>query len=231
MTRPKTAFVLGAGLGTRLRPLTLNTPKPMLCIKGRPLIERIFDKILDSSINDILINTHHAPQVYCDHFKGEFYKAARLKFIHEETLLDTGGALKNALEFIDTESGILVYNGDILSGANIAKFLDFFENSTESVALMLRDSGANKNVAVKDGHVCDMRFLLKNDFEKTAQFTGIFAARGEFFKFLKEEPRAIFSTVDIFLKMIQKSPLSIAAYFDNSDWNDIGTLAEYERLK
>lgn len=226
-----TAFVLGAGLGTRLRPLTQNTPKPMLKIRGRPLIEIIFDALIGAGMRRIIVNTHHASEAYKAHFTENSYRGAELKFIHEPLLLDTGGALKNALPLFRDSGGILVYNGDILSDIKLADFLEKFEASAACAALVLRDGGPNKNVSVKGGFVCDMRFALKSDFDRLAQFTGVFAARGEFFRLLEQEEGQIFSTVDIFLKLIKKDPHSLLAHFDNSAWSDIGTLEEYERLK
>lgn len=231
MLRPTKAFVLGAGLGTRLRPLTNDTPKPMLNIKGRPLIELIFDKLVDVGIEEIIVNTHHAPEVYKAHFKSDIYKGAKLRFIHEPVLLDTGGALKNAFQYLDKKCGVLVYNGDILSDVNLDKFLTSFANTQSPVSLVLRDFGENKNVSVNSSYVCDMRFKLKTDYEKLAQFTGIFAAKNDFFNLLEAEKKQIFSTVDIFLELIKSDPKSISAHFDNSDWNDIGTLKEYEKLR
>ncbi len=231
MQKIDTAFVLGAGLGTRLRPLTENTPKPMLKIGGRPLIEIIFDKLLAAGVRKIIVNTHHASSVYAEYFKGDSYRGAKLQFIYEPTLLDTGGALKNALPLLDEHRGVLVYNGDILSDVNISAFLEKFALSNEPASLVLRDCGSNKNVSVKGDWVCDMRFALGASFDKTAQFTGIFAARGEFFELLKSKSEAIFSSVDIFLKLIKSSPCSISAHFDNSAWDDIGSIEVYEKLR
>ena len=231
MPQIDTAFVLGAGLGTRLRPLTQNTPKPMLKIRGRPIIEIIFDALIGAGIRRIIVNTHHASEVYKAHFTESSYGNAELKFIHEPVLLDTGGALKNALPLFRDSKGILVYNGDILSELNLPDFLEKFESSATCAALVLRDVGPNKNVSVKGGFVSDMRFLLKSDFDKLAQFTGVFAARGAFFRELEQKEEQIFSTVDIFLKLIKKDPHSLLAHFDNSAWSDIGTPQEYEKLK
>ena len=127
MSKLKTAFVLGAGLGTRLRPLTLDTPKPMLPVGGKPLIEHIFGNLAAAGFEQIIVNTHHAAQKYAQYFSSPKFKGASLRFVHEEELLDTGGGLKNILDFIDFESGALVYNGDIFWEGDIKKFADFFE--------------------------------------------------------------------------------------------------------
>lgn len=231
MGKIKTAFVLGAGLGTRLRPLTLNTPKPMLPIKGKPLIEHIFDSLIASDIENIIVNTHHAHQRYSEYFTKPNFKGAKLTFVHEPELLDTGGGLKNILPIIDTEGGILVYNGDIFWEGDISKFLNSVEESQGVASLVLRDDGANRNVAVKDNCVVDMRSTLGAKYDKMMQFTGIFACKKEFLNFVKNIVQEKFSTVHALLEIIKLGTSPINAYTDNSPWTDIGTIPEYEKIK
>lgn len=230
MERIETAFVLGAGLGTRLRPLTLDTPKPMLPIKNVPIIERIFDSLIDAGIKQIVVNTHHCAHKYQEYFRSPTYKGASLKFVHEEELLDTGGGLKNILTYIKNAKSLLIYNADILFYGDISKFIEDFEREENlSASLILRDLGENKNVSVKDGFVSDMRFSLKNEYEKTMQFTGIFAASETFLTAAKNYEKQKFSTVELLLNEIQKNPKSVKAYTDNSAWTDIGTPSEYQK--
>ena len=231
MPKLKTAFVLGAGLGTRLRPLTSDTPKPMLPVGGKPLIEHIFEKLTAAGFEEIIVNTHHAAEKYAQYFSSPEFRGAKLRFAHEEELLDTGGGLKNILKFLDFESGVLVYNGDIFWDGDIKKFAQFFEKTPCPAALVLRDEGANKNVEVGGGFVKDMRSALGVKGEKSMQFTGIFACRKEFLALIKSTPRKKFSTVEALLELIKNSPDSVAAYSDNSPWTDIGTISEYEKIK
>ena len=133
--------------------------------------------------------------------------------------------------YLDFESGVLVYNGDIFWEGDIKKFAEFFEKTPCPAALVLRDEGANKNVSISGGFVKDMRFSLGAKGEKSMQFTGIFACRKEFLQIIKSYPQKKFSTVEALLELIKKSPDSVAAYTDNSPWTDIGTINEYEKIK
>lgn len=231
MAKLETAFVLGAGLGTRLRPLTADTPKPMLKVKGKPLIEHIFEKLTAAGIKNIIINTHHAPQKYLEYFASPYYGGAKITFVNEPELLDTGGGLKNILPLFCRESGILVYNGDIFWEGDISKFIRHFEESKKSASLILRSEGANKNVAIKNGCVSDMRFEIGARYDKLMQFTGIFACKKEFLDIVKNTPQKKFSTVKSLLEMIKLDENSVEAYEDNSNWTDIGTPSEYEKIK
>lgn len=230
MEKPTTAFVLGAGLGTRLRPLTDSTPKPMLEVRGRPLIERIFDSLAAAGISRIIVNTHHAAWRYAERFASGTHAGAELEFVHEPELLDTGGGLKNVLDRIDFESGAAVYNGDIFSGIDMRAFLDSFASGPDDASLVLRRDGPCRNVSVRGGRVCDIRFLLGAQYDAAMQFSGIFAARGEFLKFVEEFPRSRFSTVEAISGYIARGG-SVGMWEDSSFWSDIGTPEEYERLK
>ena len=199
----KTALVLGAGLGTRLRPLTGDTPKPMLPIGGRPLIERIFDNILPLGVERIIVNTHHCPEKYREHFAENKYGSVEIVFVHEPVLLDTGGTIKNIAPLLENDTPLFVHNGDILYEADFFNFAHNSIHSNTAVDLLLRTEGPVKNVAVKDGKVTDMRGLLNAEHDNLMQFTGVFIAKPKFISKAKEFEKDVFSTVDIFIELIK----------------------------
>jgi len=224
MKKIRTSFILGAGLGTRLRPLTNALPKPLLSIKGRPCIEHIFDSHIAAGIERIIVNTHHIPAAYKKFYPENRYKSAELIFVNEKILLDTGGGVKNIKKFIANEDSILIQNGDIFFDGNLKSFLESHKKNT---LLLLRNTGVIKNVSVTKNNIVDMRFTFKNAYEKTAQFTGIYIANKDFLTRAFNYPKKIFSAVDIFLEMI-KSKETLNAFFDDkSFWCDIGSIDDY----
>ena len=237
MSKIRTALILGAGFGTRLRPLTSILPKPLLEVRGRPLILSIFDSLVDAGIKRLIVNTHHLAGRYLEFFEkfrdGDgriIYRGVPVSISHEPEILDTGGAIKNILPIIGDEDSILVYNGDIISQTDIPALLRSAESSTASAILCLRESGAIKNVSVEGTKVRDMRFILRANFEKSAQFTGIFAAKKSFLEAVKSRSGKVFSTIDVLIDLLKKNPDSIDAHFDGSPWEDIGTLDSYKEL-
>src|SRR3954468_23481704 len=93
------AFVLAAGAGTRLRPLTYETPKPMVPVVNRPVIHHVLDNLLRHGVQDVMVNLHaHAEQVrgYCG--DGSRW-SLKVQYSHEPKLLGTAGAIKKAEEF------------------------------------------------------------------------------------------------------------------------------------
>src|SRR5438093_12070390 len=108
------AFVLGAGLGTRLRPLTDDLPKPLVPIFQKPLITFALDHLIDIGITKFFVNTHHRPERFAEYFATSMYRERRIEFFHEAVLLETAGGIANIAGSLSREP-LLVYNGDILT--------------------------------------------------------------------------------------------------------------------
>src|ERR1700740_2121101 len=101
--RIRTAFVLGAGLGTRLRPLTDLVPKPLLPIFGKPIISFALDHLIAHGVERFVINTHHLPEQLNRLFDSGFYRGREVHLIYEPALLETGGGIRNAAGLIGDE--------------------------------------------------------------------------------------------------------------------------------
>src|SRR5258708_6716594 len=126
------AFVLGAGLGTRLRPLTDDLPKPLIPIFQKPLITFALDHLIDVGITKFFVNTHHRPERFTEFFGRDaalrrpggrpsgpslhlgFYRDHEITFQYEPERLETGGGIKNIEKLLGTEP-FIVYSGDLLT--------------------------------------------------------------------------------------------------------------------
>jgi dTDP-glucose pyrophosphorylase len=117
-----TAVVMAGGFGMRLRPLTEDTPKPMLQVNGRPMLEISIEKLIRSGANRVVISTHYLPEKIVNHFGNGDRFGVPIEYIHEETPLGTGGALSR-LSCKDNTT--LVFNGDILTTLDIGMFLAY----------------------------------------------------------------------------------------------------------
>src|SRR3954469_15465050 len=106
------AFVLGAGLGTRLRPLTDDIPKPLMPIFHKPMITFALDHLLECGVRNFVINTHHLAEQFQQTFASGEYAGASVKLVHEPVLLETGGGIKNAQPLL-APAPFIVYSGDI----------------------------------------------------------------------------------------------------------------------
>jgi mannose-1-phosphate guanylyltransferase len=229
--RYKTAFILGAGLGTRLRPLTERVPKPLLDIGNRPVIAHVMDHLLTVGVDRFIVNTHHCPEVYRLKFPDGQYRGIPISFRHEPVLLDTAGGLKNIEDLIDGDEAILCYNGDVLADLPLQNLPLSHEQNRPEATLILRSHGPVLNVNVNSqGEVCDIRHTYHNPGIRSYLFTGIYAVETTMLKNI--EAGKIESIISIFLQRIKDKPGSIMGIvIDDGNWQDIGSLAIYERLR
>lgn len=133
------AFVLGAGLGTRLKTLTERRPKPLIPIHGKPLITFVFDQLIAAGIGEIVVNSHHCHEEYERAFPDGIYRGARLIFEYEPVLLETAGGIKNVERHMGGEA-FLVYNGDVLTNVPVEKAIEHHQCSGNEVTMVLRIS-------------------------------------------------------------------------------------------
>jgi len=239
-------FILAAGLGEGLRPITDYIPKPLIPILGKPVLETIFEKVSSLPVNRIGINLHHKKEIIENWIKqSDFSK--KVELFPEDPILGTGGALKNAEAFLCNNT-FLVHNSDIISDIDLEKLVEFHLSSKNLLTLAVHDYPEFNNLVINKNEYliavqkeilkqvqndikrenilsCRTRFGISNaSSENLRAFTGIAVYSPEFLKFL---PPGISSVVDAWLKVIA------AGYkigtFDVSGcyWNDIGRPARY----
>jgi NDP-sugar pyrophosphorylase family protein/aminoglycoside/choline kinase family phosphotransferase len=227
----RTAFILGAGLGMRLRPLTENCPKPLLPVGGRPLITYAMDHCLSIGVSRFIVNTHHCAAAYDEAFSDRHWRGTPILFRHEPVLLDTAGGIKNIEDLLEEDDKtILVYNGDILSDLPLSRLLEAHAAAGCEVTLALRSNGPLRNVCLDTStKICDFRDILGNMGVRRCLFTGISIVEKRFFRRLT--PGKVESTIPVFAEMIRDAPGSVAsAVIDEGSWEDIGDPEAYAQI-
>jgi mannose-1-phosphate guanylyltransferase len=119
------AIILVGGEGTRLRPLTYRTPKPMVPIAGIPFLARTMEKLYNAGINDVVLAAGYMPQAITDYFGDGSALDMRIAYALEETPLGTAGALKNCEAYI--AGAFFVFNGDILTSLDLRAMMRYHE--------------------------------------------------------------------------------------------------------
>lgn len=135
-------ILLVGGFGTRLKPLTNETPKPMLPVGGLPVTEHQLLAAKKAGINTVVLATSYLAEVFTPYFGDGSKWDMKLLYAEENEPLGTGGAIRNAASLVDfagTNEEFVIFNGDVLSGHNIAAQLDFHRANQADVTLHLID--------------------------------------------------------------------------------------------
>jgi len=225
---PEHAFILGAGLGTRLRPLTNDFPKPLVPVWNKPLISYAFDHLMaDLGVSRFMVNTHHCPGEYSKVFLENSYRDCDLNFRHEPVLLDTAGGIDNIRDWLPQDKSFIVYNGDILTDLPLRRAWESHHENRDVATLLLRSEGDELRVGWDEasGKVVDLRGELNPDWPHRFQFTGIYILSPRFWEFI--EPGKIESIVIAFLRAIQGGNRIGGIVIDEGQWSDLGERDSY----
>lgn len=135
------AMILCAGLGTRLKPWTLEHPKALVPVAGVPMLKRVSDRLCSMGFDDQTVNVHHFASQIVDYLSENNLKVNHVNISDEsECLLDTGGGILHAENFLSSDSEpFLVHNVDILSDADLRSLYDEHKKSQRDVTLLVSD--------------------------------------------------------------------------------------------
>ena len=222
MTTITKAFVLGAGLGTRLRPLTETTPKPLIPIFNKPLITFALDHLISVGVKSFVINTHRLAEQFGQHFGGGKYYGHDVTLVHEPDLLETGGGIKNAERFLKHEP-FITYSGDILSDVNLQLLIEEHFRAGNHVTLGLRNTGLASAVALKARRVVDIS--SRYGIPGTHDFANIAIWNGEIFA--RINPNTKISFIPVLGEWIGSGGKIGGVVLDEGKWFNIGSSADY----
>ena len=131
------AILLVGGFGTRLMPLTKNTPKPMLTVAGIPVTEHQITMAKSAGITEIVLATSYLSEVFTPYFGDGSKWGIKIKYAVEKEPLGTGGAIRNAAQLLDTHESVVVLNGDVLSSHNLTEQIRQHESHDADITLHL----------------------------------------------------------------------------------------------
>lgn len=135
----RSAILLVGGRGTRLAPLTNNTPKPMLQVAGVPFTEHQIDKARSAGITEIVLATSFKAELFEPYFGDGANFGISIKYAVEEVALGTGGAISNAAAMLEGSGPVAIFNGDVLSKHDLDGQFKFHESKGADVTLYLTE--------------------------------------------------------------------------------------------
>jgi len=240
------AIIFAAGLGTRLFPLTANRPKALVEYHGKTLLEHTLTKIIDTGIDNIVINVHHFGEQIIDFINQHHFNININISDEREKLLDTAGGLKYAEQFFKNSDQILLYNVDVITDMDLKKFIHHCAESrkqkaenrrqkAESIAtLAVRHRDTNryflfeepelrlcgwKNISTEEKIIC---YEVEN--HTSLAFSGIHVVNKKILDFIPKNEKLSFTT--LYLELAKN--YHIQGYLHDEDtWKDLGKREDF----
>ncbi|MEN3300978.1 MAG: mannose-phosphate guanylyltransferase [Pseudonocardia sp.] len=217
------AVVLVGGKGTRLRPLTLSAPKPMLPTAGVPFLAHLLSRIRAAGIRRVVLGTSYLAETFADHFGDGESLGLDLTYVVEDTPLGTGGGIRNVAKHLTAEH-VMIFNGDVLCGTDLRAVVNTHRTTDADVTLHLvrvQDPRAYGCVPTDDdGRVT--AFLEKTEDPPTDQINaGCYVFRRSVIDSIPEG-RPVSVERDTFPGLLDAGS-RVSGHVDNAYWRDMGT--------
>jgi mannose-1-phosphate guanylyltransferase len=221
------AVILVGGLGTRLRPLTLSAPKPMLPTAGVPFLTHLVTRIRAAGITHVVLGTSYRAEVFEDYFGGGADFGVDLEYVVETEALGTGGGIRNVADVLRGDT-VLVFNGDNLIGVDLSRMVTAHQDSGADVTLCLHrvaDPRAYGCVPTDaDGRVT--AFLEKDPNPLTDQINaGLYAFRRPVIDSIPTG-RAVSVEREVFPGLLASGAV-LRGFVNDGYWRDFGTPADF----
>lgn len=224
------AVVLVGGKGTRLRPLTLSAPKPMLPTAGLPFLTHLLSRIAAAGIEHVILGTSYKPAVFEAEFGDGSALGLQIEYVTEEHPLGTGGGIANVAGKLRNDTA-MVFNGDVLSGADLAQLLDFHRSNRADVTLQLVRVGDPRGFGCVPTNEEDrvVAFLEKTEDPPTDQINaGCYVFERNVIDRIPQG-REVSVEREVFPALLADGDCKIYGYVDASYWRDMGTPEDFVR--
>lgn len=216
------AFILAAGLGERLRPLTAVMPKPLVPVMNVPSICYALMLVREAGIGEAIVNLHYMPDAIRDFFKMHRDFGLRLSFSYEESILGTGGGVKKCEKELGDEDFLLL-NSDVVMDLDVKALLARHRAgscpATIVIARMARPSDRGP-VGMHEGRVVDFKNFLDSGFFSHYDYPGAAVLSPEVFRYLSKDFSSIVYTA--YVELIKRQ--SLGFYAHEGHWKDVGSL-------
>ena len=218
-------LIMAGGKGSRLAPITNKTPKPMLLVKGKPILEHIVLNARKEGFHKILISIGHLGYIIEDYFADGSKFDVQIDYIREESAMGTAGAL-TMLDKVISEP-LLITNGDLISNASFSGLLDFhnLNNADATMAVKIHEVQNPFGVVVVEGNL--VKEIVEKPIARSTVNAGIYCLSPE--EILNLPKKIPMEMTELFEILVSKNK-RVAAYPLFETWEDIGRHADFKRV-
>jgi len=217
---------MAGGYGSRLGALTKDTPKPMLPIGNKPILEYILNHCYEHGYTNIYISVNHKSEVIKSYFKDGSQLGLHITYIEEKEKLGTAGALSLIEEqLVDP---LIVINGDILTTLSLEALLDYHVNLNSDATMCTREFEYQVAYGVVNLDGTRITSLEEKPIQKYLINGGIYVLNPQVLKYI---PKNLYFDMTSLFQALLKEGKNVHAHSLNDSWIDIGQIEDYEAAK
>lgn len=220
---PLTAVIMAGGLGSRLYPLTKDTPKPMLPVGGKPLLERTITNLRDAGVQDVVVSTRYKADIVEDHFHDGSDFGVRVSYLNENQPLGTAGSLRLMPRPDDT---LLVLNGDVLTSLDYRAMRTFHKDHDATLTVAVRKYDFSVPYGVVDCEGPRVTTLREKPTYTSFVNAGVYLLEPAAFDHLPDTDTP-FNMTDLIEKIINAGD-TVVSFPIHEYWLDIGQPEDYQ---
>ena len=218
--------LMAGGFGKRLQPLTYDTPKPLLKIGSKPILEIILESFIHAGFHNFYISTHYKPEMISNYFSDGSKWGVTIKYVHEEHPLGTGGALGLLpKDLIDLP--ILLMNGDLVTNINYNQLLNFHLEQDGVATMCIREFDYQIPYGVVKSEECYLQSIDEKPIKKFFVNAGIYVIEPKIIKDI--EPNLYIDMTTLLERQIE-TKRKVSTFPLHENWSDIGHHEDFERL-
>ncbi|MBZ0171743.1 MAG: nucleotidyltransferase family protein [Phycisphaerales bacterium] len=226
-SEPLTAVVMAGGLGSRLRPLTADTPKPMLDVGGRPLLERTIERLRGAGVHDVVVSTRYKAEVVEEHFDDGSRFGVNVKYLTEGRPLGTAGSLR----LMDRPPAtMLVINGDVLTSVDFRAMRRFHADHGATLTVGVRKYEFSVPYGVVDCDGVHVSGLREKPTYTSFVNAGVYLLEPEAFDRLGEIDGEPFNMTDLIGRLVESGE-NVVSFPIHEYWMDIGQHEDYDKAQ
>ncbi len=227
------AVIMAGGEGTRLRPLTVNRPKPMVPLLNKPMMEHVVDLLHKYGVREIGVTLHYLPETIMRYFGEENEEGIRFYYSIEDKPLGTAGGVRNLVDQYGWNETLIIISGDVFTNLDLAKMLEYHKKKGSIFTMAIRrvDDPTKYGITLLDDDGRVLRFLEKPSWSEVFSDLinmGIYIIEPEAIKYIEHGKEFDFAK-NLIPSLIRDEQPIYGWRADDYYWSDIGDIEQYKK--
>ena len=214
-----TVVIMAGGKGTRLLPFTLDCPKPMIKINGKPMLEIILEKCINSGCDNFYISLNYLKEKILNYFGNGNKWGVNIKYLFEEEPLGTAGSLKLIPQYKKINDSILVLNGDVITNLNFNLLAEFHQKHKADITIAAKNNSYTIPFGVINKSGVELEKIIEKPTYNFLVSAGIYLIKPFILDFIKEKK---YNDMPDLVKLVKEKNLKVVVFPIYEYWLDVG---------